>query len=190
MDSFFAGMKKSQPVQKYLDKGKNNVLNPFMLGSYIEVLRLEGTTKTKEDNFGEGDIKVRESQEYVSVEVKRPYLVDKQHSTKVYHSPELDFIIYSLNGTALKLLAIIIGHVSKNSDRVRINYQSFMVTAGVSKVTYYSAIQKLIDFNVIANYKQGIYWINPHLFFNGSRIEKYKDRIKEVRVVKDFKKPK
>jgi hypothetical protein len=88
-------------------------------------------------------------------------------------------IFFGLSPVALKLLQVVLAQIQQtpNRDQVMLNLQvaeSYFTTTGqerLSKTSFHRAVHELIDKCFIAESAiNGLYFINPHLFFNGDRV--------------------
>ena len=105
---------------------------------------------------------------------------EKDPFLKLYNN-ELNFsIISNLSDTATKLFVYICYNIQKDSDMIELKSSVVMEYAKIkSSTTYYKYLQELIDNAIIARRSNSDYWINPLIFFNGNRVEYYKDTCPE-----------
>lgn len=102
---------------------------------------------------------------------------EKDPFIKVYTQTKIRNIYKLLNPISCKIVLYIQLNLKKKTDYIELNTESVMEFTNIdSKTTYYKYIQELIENAVIAKYKNGMYWINPELIFNGDRIEFYKEQ--------------
>jgi len=105
--------------------------------------------------------------------------LEKQEYIKFFNLPEHRKLVAGLSGTAKSLLFFIAYSMESGRDWLKINRKRFMDENGIkSENTYRSALSELMQVNIVyvtANPKY--HWINPRLFFTGSRITKYEDRL-------------
>ena len=78
----------------------------------------------------------------------------------------------NLSVAATRILWFIIDHMGYD-DTVTLNMAKLMKETGYkSKAAIYRAISELKDNNIIANaYQNGIYYINPTMFYRGNRLK-------------------
>ena len=105
--------------------------------------------------------------------------LEKQVFTKVFRSSELRKMKMRLKPSSLYLLTWIEDELPPAKDCIWINRKRFMDESGItSENTVIAAIKELRDKGFIQPTTiQQVYWINPAIFFCGSRIRKYRDKI-------------
>lgn len=101
----------------------------------------------------------------------------------IYPSKEFKRVMSSLSPMSSKLLTWLFNGLKYGEDFIHINHGRFMSDCGVrSYNTYKAALDLLIKHGVLAGtIEKGVYWINPGLFFCGSRANKYPDNLKVLR---------
>lgn len=94
--------------------------------------------------------------------------------TKFFKSSDRRLEIGKLETCSKALLLWLMQTVEVGKDWVWINKERYMEEDGVSRNTYTKAVNDLIRNQLILpTVVRDVYWINPHYFFNGSRIRKY-----------------
>ncbi len=114
--------------------------------------------------------------------------LEAQTYTKIFRKPETRHRTMRLSPSALKLLKWIEFEVAPAKDYVWINRARFMKEANLSSNhTMSDAIKDLVsDSFICSSAVQGVYWINPDLFFCGSRVKKYPDKVsRKIDALKD-----
>jgi len=88
-------------------------------------------------------------------------------------------ILQTLSPSAIKLFLFIAFELEPARDYIWINKARFMKESNIiNRQTFNNAISELIKETVICpSFEPDVYWINPRLFFNGSRINKYKNNL-------------
>ena len=155
-------MRKLEVVDPALLKDKN----PFTFSLKIEVSRIYDKKK------------------YVSKEgeptVPATFDIEKQRSTKIYHSKKARVAVGNLTGGAHKLLFHIIYSMEPGNDYVQVNTEHYMRLYGIKSIkTYNDSIKELKMAAFIgeaAPYKD-VFYINPAFIFSGSRINAFKDKV-------------
>ena len=105
---------------------------------------------------------------------------EKDPFVKIYTENKIKNVYKHLNPISCKIVIYIQLNLTKDTDVVELDVAKTMEFANIeSKTTYYKYIQELIDYAVIAKYKNNKYWINPELLFNGNRIEFYRAQCPE-----------
>lgn len=101
--------------------------------------------------------------------------VEKEDYVKVYVKPENRKIINALTDTSKRLYIWIMYNIEHGSDWIWINKKLFMSEVHISSLnTYKKAVEELARYNLIHfTAIKDVFWINPRLFFAGSRVNKY-----------------
>lgn len=138
-------------------------LNPFISGLSIAISkrRIDVINKYGDKDVIETDLEIT------------PY-------TKVFMVESARVQVCDLPLRSKELYLYIIHSVKSATDYVYIERVSYMKQMGIKALnTYKGAINGLCDgLYIMPHHKiKGIYWINPHFFFKGSRINKYKDNL-------------
>jgi hypothetical protein len=106
-----------------------------------------------------------------------PVELELESDTKVnvYTLPEYRKLIALCSASAKSLYIHILHEVEYGSDYIEINVNRYMKENNVLSInTYKSGIQELSRYLIIyPSLIKGVYWINPRLFFAGSRVKKY-----------------
>lgn len=138
-------------------------------------------------------IKIREEYQTVStssgrvVETTiREYEVDQHQSVSLYKIDEIINAHRLLTKAGMHLFLYIIGNiVRKEKDIIELTHDEHSME--ISRRTYFRAIEELLEHSFIARKTNGVYWINPHIFFSGRRpkalIEKYGESVTEIKTV-------
>jgi hypothetical protein len=98
--------------------------------------------------------------------------VDSERFAKVY----LDGVTkaFELGSAARKVFSIVLKTCQKDTDKLYLNFmvaQSTQNIDGLSERTFQRGVAELIEKGFIASSKMpSMFWINPHLFFNGDRV--------------------
>jgi hypothetical protein len=100
---------------------------------------------------------------------------------KVYTNPEHRKIVCGLSDSAKRLFLWIVYEVEAGKDWVWINKKEFMKEVGITSInTYKKAMSELVRYGFIQLSLVGdVFWINPRLFFAGSRVNKYPNNVVE-----------
>jgi hypothetical protein len=106
--------------------------------------------------------------------------VDSERFAKVY----LDGVTkaFELGSAARKVFSIVLKTCQKDTDKLYLNFmvaQTTQNTDGLSERTFQRGIAELIEKGFIASSTMpSMFWINPHLFFNGDRVRFITEYIK------------
>lgn len=149
--------------------------NPFSYGLEIPAIvqRTKTNTVSVEDSEINDSVLIAKNGVHTSFEAKGGYLREAAEGTMVFRRDNVSEAILALDGCCLKMFSYIIMHLSRNSDRIRLDKQEYCEAVDCCEKTFYRAISLLIRYSVIAKYRKEMFWINPAILFNGSRIKKY-----------------
>jgi len=88
-------------------------------------------------------------------------------------------LINALSDKAQRLFLWLIYELDPGKDYLWINQTRYMEEQGIKSInTYKDAVKELVKFKIIGlSVVKSVYWINPVIFFRGSRIDKYPDKI-------------
>lgn len=113
------------------------------------------------------------------------YKIEYQKYTKVYNFSGSKELKYALSDKAFRLYVYIQDHLEAGEDFVIINPDYYCRKNKIKSVgTLYKAITELKDKFIIRRKDiQNAYWINPAIFFCGSRLAKYPDKLKITRTI-------
>lgn len=100
-------------------------------------------------------------------------LFDSGHYTEVYHESLLPMMIL-LSGSSPTLVVYIITKLGYGSEKIELNPDKVCDLCKFSYATYKRALEQLKDLSIIVkSNRKNTYWINPNLFFRGSRIKAF-----------------
>lgn len=108
-------------------------------------------------------------------------LLERVPITKLYADSERRRQFCLLSARAKELLSWVMYSVKHDQDYVWINRKRFMQENQIKAVNTYKAAENELVVNhfLFHTTKTGVFWINPHYFFQGNRLEKYKDKVVE-----------
>lgn len=104
----------------------------------------------------------------------RIHIMDKDQKISIYKDKSFEESLYKLSPPANKIYHYITHHLGKDRDQISLPQKRIMPIANIhSKRTFYNGLEELIDIGLIAKLKgrANMYWINPHIIFNGGRID-------------------
>lgn len=116
--------------------------------------------------------------------------VDEDKFVKIFTQNIKAF--FDLSAPSLKVLQIVMLAIQNNKDNDGIwlswfdaEEQSQLLELGISKTTFHRGLKEMLEKGFIAeSEKPNYYFINPHLFFNGSRMTFIREyRKKETKVL-------
>jgi hypothetical protein len=109
--------------------------------------------------------------------------LEKESITKVYTKPMYREIVANCSSNGQRLYLWLLYEADSGLDYIWINIDRYMQENHITSInTYKKAIDELCRYVMIypmIGYKH-VYWLNPRLFFSGSRVNKYPDKIKRV----------
>lgn len=108
--------------------------------------------------------------------------------TKLFTGSDKRKVLSQLSAPAKGLFLWLIYELESGKDYLWVNRERFMEETNINSVnTYKSGVAELVKKKLIAaSLIKDVFWINPRLFFCGSRINKYPDNV-EVYVPKKEK---
>lgn len=154
-----------KPKKKIVDLG--NKLNPLVLADSLKV-SVSTVTNNKLLTF--------DGEDYLPSE----YTLGRDEYTKLYTSSQNRKLITALGNSAKSLFLFVLYSLQSGQDWLKINRDRYMAENSVGSInTYKSALSELLKANILREVEghKGHYWINPRLFFCGSRINKYPDNV-------------
>lgn len=155
-------MNKTKKPEIDREKLGNNI---FLTNLKIPVnkLTLHGQYKADKD----GDI--------LPVEIE----LERDMSVRVYIDSARRKQMVALSARGKDLLLWLVYELEGGKDYIWINKDRYMNECGVKSYnTYKEAVNELVRNSFIqATTVSRVYWINPHLFFNGSRINAFPDNV-------------
>jgi len=111
--------------------------------------------------------------------------VEKENITKLYTKAENRLLIAHLTPKARSLYIWLAYEIECGKDYLWLNQKRYMEEFKESLNTFKAAREELCEFLVIyPTLEKEYYWINPRLFFCGSRIAKYSKDVVEYEPVK------
>ena len=111
--------------------------------------------------------------------VESAVVMDRQPKVSVFISSDLRKCAMNLSPSCLRLLVWIMYETEYGLDYVWINHKRFLSESGMSPSTYRDAVSLLCRYAYIypvVGY-QDVYWVNPSVMFNGSRVSSFPSRV-------------
>lgn len=140
-------------------------INPFLSNLKIPVHAVKMAGQYKKDKDG----------------ILLPLEVDLESdsSCRVYVDASRRRQMITLSARSKDLLLWVIYETDAGKEWIWVNYKRYMSECNVSSYnTYKKAIRDLVGKNFIQmTIVQHVYWINPHLFFNGSRVNRFPENV-------------
>ncbi|WP_138432398.1 hypothetical protein [Winogradskyella algicola] len=146
---------------------KSEDINPFVLAKKILAIKLHKNSRLKS--------KDKEEEHSFS----NSYIVDRDYSTKLYRSRDTEDIIFALSNSGQKLFLYLLLHIQRKSDSIQLIPSKIEKKTGMKETSFNKARSELKKKGIIKK-KTGrdrMYWVNPHIFFNGNRPKFYSNHI-------------
>lgn len=108
------------------------------------------------------------------------YKVSRDEFVRIFTAAHNRKLIASLGNSAKSLYLHVLYSLESGKDWIKLNGARYMAENSVGSInTYKSALSELVQLNILREISdhKGVYWINPRLFFCGSRIKKYPDSV-------------
>lgn len=139
--------------------------NPFLDKLKIPVNKLVLHGQYKPDKDGH----------HLPVEIE----IEAEHFCRVYVDKDRRKNMIRLSPRSKDLLLWVIYEVKTGEEYIWINRPMYMEESGVKAYnTYKEALNELIRLSFLRlSVIHGVYWINPGIFFNGSRVNKFPDNV-------------
>lgn len=114
------------------------------------------------------------------------HFVEQQPATRLYHQVENRLLVSLLSPGAKSLFLWIMYELDVSKDYLWINKERYMKENNITSInTYKEARNQLITSLVITpTIYTDTYWINPKIFFCGSRVTKYPDHLEVYKPIK------
>ena len=106
-------------------------------------------------------------------------VMDRAQKVSVFISANLRVAAMNLNPSTLKLLVWVMYETEYGLDYVWVNVPRFLKESGISKATYKAAVESLCRYGYmypVVGHPE-VYWINPSVMFNGSRVSSFPRRV-------------
>lgn len=167
------------PQESDIDTGGTQ--NPFTFDLKLRAVKFF----TKKKHFRASDLKAVDGimlgkGSVESSEIAGYHYTDAGKSTKLFRDDGARELVMGLEGATLKLFVAICLRLTPKADKVKLDAKVYTAMMGVTLKTFYTSVNKLIRYNVIARYKSKVYWINPAIMFSGDRLEKWPDKMEII----------
>ena len=150
-----------------------NSRNPFMKSVIIEMDASTQVLINGEDKSGQ---RINKNDAIIW---KNRVIKDRRKFTKLYHNGLKDF--FGLGRSEMDILKFIMHRLRKDQDKVAFTYKLVKEETDIaSDSTVSTTLLSLMNKGIIARAEgDGIYYINPNIFFNGDRVAFVKSYIME-----------
>jgi len=129
--------------------------------------------------FKERTVKVGSARDLIDPETQEVHAVNAIYQRKIVDTERFAKIYldgvgktFGLTKTGQRVFAIILQLCEKDSDRLYLNFMAISkVEDTIQERSYHRGLKELLDHGFIAySDLPNMFWINPHLFFNGDRV--------------------
>lgn len=113
-----------------------------------------------------------------SLDIGSAVLFEGEEYAKLFTNAENRKLLSGLSPRGVHLLVWLMHKVIRKCDLIHIDRHKYMKEADISRQeTYMHAIADLVMAKILYRYPlySDLYFINPHVFFKGNRLLKYKD---------------
>jgi hypothetical protein len=113
-----------------------------------------------------------------SLDIGSAVLFEGEEYVKLFTNVENRKLLSGLSPRGVHLLVWLMHKVIRKCDLIHIDRHKYMKEADISRQeTYMHAIADLVMAKILYRYPlySDLYFINPHVFFKGNRLLKYKD---------------
>jgi predicted transcriptional regulator len=157
-------------------------MNPFIQNIRIPVVKVvENYYEAKTYSINDGVIP-----DYKTI--SSSFLMEQQDKILVYDIPYIENVLFSeIKSSGRDLFLYIVYNLKKEEDFIDLKPEKVCNKMGISRATYYNAIQQLNDIAILCKKHTTTYWINPKFLYKGNRLRYYKrhipDALEEVAVI-------
>lgn len=130
-------------------------------------------------NKSVGEMRIGEGEDMVELDGKM--MLEAQDYARVFMSLENKKLLSNLSPRGTHLLFWLMAKVVKGHDLILIDRHQYMKDSGISRQeTYMNAVADLVMAKILNKAPRftDMYFINPHVFFKGSRLMKYRSGLK------------
>lgn len=149
--------------------------NPLVDGSVLRGMA-KSDAASRDLRIGDGDD---------SLDVGHAYLIEGEEYAKIFTTATNRKLLSNLSPRGVHLLMWLINKVIKKCDLIHIDRHSYMKESGISRQeTYMNAIADLVMAKILYRYPlyTDLYFVNPHIFFKGNRLFKYRALLKPEKI--------
>lgn len=106
-------------------------------------------------------------------------IYDKDEKTSVFIGRSRRLLISGLSNPAQRLFLWLIQEITTGQDYITVNIQRYMEENGIKSMATYTAGRKDLQKSgiICSTTVPTVFWINPDVFFNGSRVKAFPDNI-------------
>lgn len=146
---------------------RDDLINPFCSNFTLELIRI----KNKIEIVGD---EARSESLSMSKVYSEKYTVEKQKHTKLYHTAYDDKLFFNLSNKARDIVFYILLNIKENLDYIELSFDIIKKKVNISRKLYYDSMKELKEKAIVSNRRQGSFWVNPQIIFNGNRKEFFK----------------
>ena len=119
----------------------------------------------------------------------KKYYRETESHVRVYVSSKRRLVLNALSPNSSKLLHWCVQELDVKKDWFWLNKQRYMDETGVAYNTYKKSIKELQDAGLILKTSYNdVFWINPHYFFRGNRVDFYGEYDGVINITRDYTK--
>jgi len=166
---------------------EKQAVNPFLFGNKLDLVKVvENQYLGKSSSFDQ-DGHITNHGKITTIVATR--FIERDRKVSLYKGENIKGLIGNLSPMATKLYLYIALSLGEQMDYVKLTLTEVQKELNIgSKNTLYKAIEELELYSIIAKKRNGEFWINPFLLFNGNRIDyfqkTYPDNIDIVATLK------
>lgn len=161
--------------------------NPFLYGNKLDLVKvIENQYLGKSSSF-DLDGHVTDHAKITTIVATR--FIERDRKVSLYKTENIKGLIAALTPIATKVYLYITLSLGEQMDYVKLTLTDVQKELNIgSKNTLYKAIEELETYSIIAKKRNGEFWINPFLLFNGNRIDyfqkQYPDNVNIAATIK------
>jgi hypothetical protein len=150
-----------------MEKGTSN---PFLYGNKLDLVKVVENQYLGKSSSFDGDGHVTDHAKITTIVATR--FIERDRKVALYKPENIKGLIGALSPIATKVYMYIALSLGEQMDYVKLTLTEVQKELNIgSKNTLYKAIEELETYSIIAKKRNGEFWINPFLLFNGNRID-------------------
>jgi hypothetical protein len=162
----------------YLWYMEKQALNPFLYNNKLDLVKVVENQYLGKSNSFDLDGHVTDHAKITTIVATR--FVERDRKVSLYKVENVKGLIAALTPMATKLYLYITLSLGEQMDYVKLTLTEVQKELNIgSKNTLYKAIEELESYSIIAKKRNGEFWINPFLLFNGNRIDYFQKNYPE-----------
>ena len=171
----------------YLCYMEKQATNPFLYGNKLDLVKVIENQYLGKSNSFDLDGHVTDHAKITTIVATR--FIERDRKVSLYKTENIKGLIAALSPIATKVYLYITLSLGEQMDYVKLTLTDVQKELNIgSKNTLYKAIEELETYSIIAKKRNGEFWINPFLLFNGNRIDyfqkQYPDNVNIAATIK------